>query len=70
VSDLTCTNCTRKKPKIPKIVWWSLNGYFGIHGLFCAKCYRKVQHDAYSKPYCPVAYRRVLKKQMGVVSEH
>jgi hypothetical protein len=69
MSDGKCTNCGIDKTKQSKSAWWWLNNYYGISGFFCLKCYRKVQHDGYGKPYFPVSYRRILKRQREVASE-
>lgn len=60
MSRQTCT-CCGAAPQ-PKDQWWYLNGYYGLRGYFCPKCYDAVSHDSYGKPKDEVAYRNILNK--------
>ena len=41
---------------------WRLRDYYGISGLLCGRCYERVRHDAYGRPYRPVMYCKALEK--------
>jgi hypothetical protein len=39
---------------------WSLSGYHGLSGTFCADCYDKVSHDSQGQARRPLDYLRIL----------
>lgn len=55
-----CCTCG-KEHKGTKSQWWHLSGYYGLSGLVCNRCFKKVKHRN-GMPNHPVAYRNILKK--------
>ena len=55
---IACTVCGTKDRNGQ---WWGLQGYYGLSGNFCPKCYDKVSHDSYGKPNNPSGYKEVME---------
>ena len=56
-----CSNCG----KTVTSGGWALNGYHGLKGYYCGKCYDLVSHDSYGNPNYPNEYLMILLKQGG-----
>lgn len=57
MSNTLCSCCGKEKENNQ---FWSLSGYYGLSGRFCAECYNKVSHNSYGKPNHPEQYTMIL----------
>lgn len=58
---LSCVCCKETEDALG--AFWTLKNYFGLSGVYCAKCYTKVSHDGYGRPKHPEEYIMILLKQ-------
>jgi hypothetical protein len=55
-------DCCKHSQEGRQNMWWHLDRYFGITGLFCSICYAKVSHNSFGEPKHPKIYEDILQR--------